>query len=350
MVKRFVFITFAVFASAAFAHNIALHWSPQEPSSATTPGLRYVDPDATGTGDGETLANAYTSLSAWVTGEAGDYGGLTPIVEVHSSSGTADTTLATLSGFSNFTGSITIRPYTGNEALKTGIDTNRYRFSNRLIVNQAPVLIQNVQFVHTGGFESSIDIDDAMTDEVVVEKNYIEYTGSATSGRYGIRVRSYFAGHRIIRNNIITGFSGTTSMYGIRAEFPLSNGTDAARIYHNTIYDCRIGMKLTLDGISRVVNNLLVGCTDCFDSSGSGIFDYNGYDEGADPGSNGTDLSSYTDAQIFSDASTGDFALAASSPAIAAGDDAASNTDCPTDDIDGDSRDASTPDLGIHEY
>jgi len=94
--------------------------------------VRYVDPDATGAGDGTSWTDAYTSLSAWNAGEAtnlvtdGDW----HHVYCRSSSGTADTTGFTITGWttgaSNY---ILIEAAENHEAIPDEWDATRYRLS-----------------------------------------------------------------------------------------------------------------------------------------------------------------------------------------------------------------------------
>ncbi len=97
--------------------------------------IRYVDPDAGGTEDGETWVNAYTSLFDWEVNEDID---LTvqkrlSIALCRASSGTADTTAVTLDGWTTTAVYyVVIKAATGDQAVKTSYDTSRYRLEMSL--------------------------------------------------------------------------------------------------------------------------------------------------------------------------------------------------------------------------
>jgi hypothetical protein len=132
-----------------------------------------------------------------------------------------------------------------------------------------------------------------------------------------------------------------------------NNTTSRSFTYNCTAYGCYYGFRAR-SSYCQVKNCIAVGCTDAFlESTAYEVADYNGYDEGADPGTNGIDLSGYTDAQIFVDAAGGDFHLAASSPCIGVGLNLYNDASFAfQDDIDGNDRGgaAASWDIGADEY
>ena len=132
-----------------------------------------------------------------------------------------------------------------------------------------------------------------------------------------------------------------------------NNATSYTLTYNCTAHGCAIGFR-SRSAYCRAKNCLSIGCTDAFlETEAYEIADYNAYDEGTDPGTNGVDLSAYTDAQIFVDAANGDFHLAASSPAIGVGINLYNDANYAFQvDIDGNDRGGSgaTWDIGAYEY
>lgn len=150
----------------------------------------------------------------------------------------------------------------------------------------------------------------------------------------------------IIANNVVDNFK-----FG----FYFRPGSSSSRVisYNNTIYNCVTGFN-SRGEYNVAKNNLVIGCTDCYlETTEFEVADYNAYDEGTDPGTNGIDLSAYTDAQIFVDVATYDFHLASSSPAIGVGANLyADSYYAFQTDIDGDDRggSGSSWDIGADEY
>ncbi len=122
---------------------------------------RKVDPDALGLGTGLSWADAFTSLNAALVAEAKN------IVtadeqwdfECRSSSGTADTTLATITTFwtTDATRFIRIFATDGHQTIKTSYDTNRYRIKN-IYTNVPYVKVEGIQ-IYGAAWSYSIKVD-----------------------------------------------------------------------------------------------------------------------------------------------------------------------------------------------
>lgn len=94
----------------------------------------YVDPDATGSANGTSWTDAYTSLSAAFGALPGTFTEDITIL-CRSSAGTADTTAADLGAIATTDAyKLTIQAAEGHEALKTGWSTSRYRLEGNGVV------------------------------------------------------------------------------------------------------------------------------------------------------------------------------------------------------------------------
>jgi hypothetical protein len=92
--------------------------------------IRYIDPDATGAGDGTSWADAYVSMFAFDAAEETDLVTADNWMHVYcrASSGTADALATTITGWTtDDTHYILFEAAEGDQALITGISETRYR-------------------------------------------------------------------------------------------------------------------------------------------------------------------------------------------------------------------------------
>ncbi len=298
--------------------------------------VRYVDPDATGAGDGTSWTDAYTSLNAWNAAEATDLVTATDWhhVYVRASSGTADSTACTISNVAWTTGAgnyILIEAADGDEAVKTGIDTSRYRFTNALTFYVGHLRIKGLQFTRA---DSNIFISapgDA-TQDSLIDSCYFE----STSGSGAIVINDT---NRVLTvQNCIIDASGAND--GINF-----NGT-TLNVYQTVVYGATYDGVEFDGGDGEVINcavfnvtgtdfDIVVGSTVTIDHCAS--------DDGT--GTNAVSPSGSDWANEFVDAANGDFTLVAGGNLENGG---TTITGGPSTDMDGDSWDA-TPSIGVDE-
>jgi hypothetical protein len=305
----------------------------EEPDVAEV--VRYVDPDATGSGDGTSWTDAYTSLSAWEAAEQTDLvaDGDWHHVYCRSSGGTADSTAVVIDGWttgpSNY---ILIEAASGDEAVKTGIDTSRYRLtaaSGNAIENRIDDLtIRGIQFdcAALGIYASKWQNTSA---DVTIDQCYLK-TGSAGITGYGSSVTIN------VESSIIVGDAAPN--YGIHAQDGTWNIYNCVVYgYDHGLYEGASGPTITIENCALFSNN------DDIESANASV-DYCASDDG--DGTNSVSPSGSSWANEFEDAANGDFTLLTGGNLENGG---TTITGGPSTDIDGDSWDA-TPSIGADEY
>jgi len=298
----------------------------------------YVDPDAIGSGSGVDWTNAYVSLSAAEAAEQTDLvsDGDNIIFHCRASSGTADTTAVSISGWTtDETHNITV---VGD--LDSGIwDTDKYvmrstdHFQNVIEIDEDYTVIENIQ-IDVNNFASHGILVSAIPDNSLMDKCIV--ANSTHSSSRGIRI----AGGGIVQNTILYGLSGS----GI--EF---NTFTKSYSQNNTIYNCGSGIKQTAGSTAHeVINSVVFNNTD--DIIGTVAITYScGDDSDFTSGTGNFQITQTASdyAALVTDAPNGDFSVTDDSSELY---NAGTNTGAPSDDIIGTSRPQSTTvDIGAFE-
>lgn len=307
---------------------------------------RYVNTASSAGGGGTTNATtgdnrAYASLSEWEAAEQTDLVTDGDIHVVHCEGSSVDSYAAgiTIDGWTTGTSNYITIIVDSDRRHDGKWNTGKYRIEC------------------TGGSYGFQILEDYVRIEgIQVESTYrrtINYTGSGefhlshsivrTDNTYslgGIQINT--SGTVKIWNNIIYGYGTNKGAYGLN----IANCT--AYVHANTVVDCFTAGITHLSATVYVSNNLVFNCTDDYNGSMSG--NNNAYSEGTDPVSNGVDISGYAGTDIFVDYTNDDFHIKSGTTLENGGTDLDSHANCPvTDDIDGDTRHATTPDIGADE-
>jgi hypothetical protein len=170
--------------------------------------------------------------------------------------------------------------------------------------NTKNITIDGLQFelIGLGNYRCIGIMEDLTTRNSVIKNNIfnISYVGSATSYYAAIQCKSS-GSDSILYNNII--FSNVTN-----TQVGINTGYCNPKIYNNTIVNCSKGIDANNPNGGQLKNNLVMDCPIPYEGSFSSA-DYNAFDIGLDPGTNGIDLSGIASSDIFVDMSAGDFSL-----------------------------------------
>lgn len=311
--------------------------------------VRYVNPGSVG-GDG-TTANltgataAYASLSSAEANEQADFVTNTDNLVINCAGTTADTTAV------DFDGSTTSALYdieiTGDW---TGAvySTSYYRIElTATASNQSALFIQDlyitinnlqVQLTNSGGYTTPKGIR-TNTSNITINDTVIKavLSGAGSTGR-GLEV--WTGSSSVVANNvlILDWVNGTETCFGV-----LSVVANALDMSYSDVINCRTGLECGVANGILSKNVITQSCNNGFNGTFATGSDYNLSDITSDaPGGN-----SVTATLTFADAANDDYHLASGdTSAIGAGTPISGRTL----DIDGDTRDASTPDIGFDEY
>lgn len=317
----------------------------------------------------------YTSLAAAIAGETG----ASPkcvisadlvandeqlTIECRASSGAADTTPVTISGFTT-SADCYVKIYVPPEHRHNGIyDDQKYRIEasvkSKGIIDPAiaHLKINGLQGRNTyssSGVGYFITKATARPAGFLIIENCLSSPGFSTSRR-GIYIYEVSANDYIsIKNTIIYGCTGTGNGIHIR-------GGSSKVVYDLEIYNCVVHGSLENNAVKveridtggsvSIKNVVATGSSaDDFyltDVSGTGAYSNNASSDSTAPGDDS--LINQIEADLFSDPSAGDFSLKSGSPLIDAGIGPAQDSNVPLLDIAGNSRSGDTCTIGAFEF
>lgn len=311
----------------------------------------WVDPDASGAGDGSSRGDAYTAGATW---ESTEETNLVTDLDQHtchafSSSGGNDDGFSISGWTTDATYFITFQVDTGDR--HSGVwDDSKY------VINESADA--------SGG----VIIADDFTRLIGVQLDNT-YSGSSTSRMlyWDEAAVGCHVAYCICRNS--GGGTGTTeafSCYGAAdasdpcfiynniaydnntAAFYISGENDGANLYNNTSFDNGTGYQGGYADIDDFQNNCEWNCTTPYSLNTPGNATHNAYSSGSDPGSSGVDISSEVAGDLFLDYASDDVRLKVGSALIGVGTDNP-GTGLYLDDIESETR-TSTWDIGADEY
>jgi hypothetical protein len=278
----------------------------------------YVNTDVVGgTGDGSSLANAYSSLNACLTARAANIvgSGNSILILCYATAGTADTTACTTSGFTcSYTTGETLTIKCG-QTLTAAWNTGIYRLAaantNVLALYGSGVIFDGLQIELSGmnaNYQQCVNVTNLSANNPSVLKNCI--LKSAKSGTYRERALYISIGDsRVchVYNNVIYNI-GTVAHVASNALYFTGTGANGKIIAYNNVFSGGYTNFTYIAGIMQCKNNIFVNSINAL-SSGSPTWtgsDYNSTDRAAlSGGAHDRVGQTFT----FTDAANGDFSL-----------------------------------------
>ena len=317
--------------------------------------IRYVDPDATGGGTGLDWTNAFTTLNAFASLDvdlvtAGDW----YHCYCRASGNTADTTEVIFLGWTTSAADyILVEAADGDQALKTGWDTSKYRLS---VTDAASFVIDlRDDYIRLKGLQIEYIYSSANDAKAIgwganpsascyyrIDSCYIRKSGVGGTDLDGIYATQDNTIVDIF-NCVVEGF--TRNGIGTFAK--------TVQVFNCMIHDNNVGLYDYLDaGDSFIVkNNAVIGNTTDFDIDNSGVgtvtLDYNA--SAAGTGANGVTPSGADFANEYPNYATNDYTLINTGNCYQGGADNPSSG-LYTVDIEGDTYNSGAYSIGVDEY
>ncbi len=311
----------------------------------------YVDPDATGAGNGNSPTDAYTALTTWESTEQQDLtdgGGDTMTCTCLDSSGTADTTAIEIAGWTTgATNYILIEAAATDRAEAASWNASKYRLS---VANSDVFRIGGAGHVRIDGLQIELSSANAafeivyILNTIAVGSDFrisncrIRGPDNDTYASYGIRTLDTDITLKVW-NTLIYNIGQNAASYGMRIY------TGTTDVFNIVVYNCYNGV-LQQAGTTTIKNGAVFESNDDF--NGIITIDYCASDD--NDGTNNVTESGGGAAwpDDFVDAANGDFTLKSGSGLVGGGIDNP-GSGLYSDDINGDAR-TSPWDVGADEY
>lgn len=333
---------------------------------------RFVDTASSG-GDGTTRNHsggtaAYASLSAWLSAEATDLVTATDTHRVRCAGSTADGTAVDVDGWVNdasffptIQGDDAAVDSDGFYGGDLGLSTGHYRLDDSgdadvLEISDEFVVVDGIQVVlsRTSNFSTALRFS---IGNVTAINNRIVRTAASGNSHFGIEGKDS-NDDSFIKNNIVYGFNSSSSVGILHDMANFFTGT--YHVYNNTVFDNTDGIEISSRDATLVAKNNVVAnnTNDFLESNGTLTIDYNAIDD-ADVQTNGVDISPGGDENADWDLAMTDPTPSSGEPDFTlkdgdsvldgAGIPQSSDSEVPTLDILGVTRDSSAPDIGAFE-